>query len=107
MTTGVHNTFVLRSIGHLIGLQDGQRIHVATQGDGSFARVFTLNQRYNAIVGNTVLVFNTECGQLLGYKSARFHLLKGKFRVSVQVPTVGDHLRVVLMGKALDMFFHV
>ena len=106
MATGVHNTFVLRFIWHIIGFQDRKSIHISAQCNDALARVFTLDQRDQARVGHPVLMLDAEGGELSSYIAAGVVFLEREFRVSVQMAALSDGSSVVFVGEAADFFLH-
>jgi hypothetical protein len=107
VAASVHNALVLRLVRHVVGFLDGQRIHVGSEREGAFARVFALDEGHHAVVGYAMLVLDSEGCQLGSHEFAGFCFLKRKFGVRVQVSAASHGVGVVLMGEYLDFFFHV
>ena len=106
MAAGVHNAFILRFIGYIIGLPDWQCIHVTAQGNGALSRVFTLDQGHYPCAGHALMIFHSDLGELIHDKLTGFDFLKGELRVGMQVAALSDGDTMVLLGKKSDMVEH-
>ena len=93
VAAGVHHPRVLRAVLDLVCFLDRQRVHVGPQQHGP-ARTRAAgapDQGRDAGRGDPGPdVLGTEGAQPLGDEARRLFLVKGEFRVLVQVPPVGN-----------------
>jgi hypothetical protein len=99
VAAGMHYAGVSGFVGYLVGLHNGQRIHIGPQGYRSRIRVLAPDQGDYAGARNAFLWLQPQRTQLFGYVPGSIVFLKGQFRIGVQVPARKDYVFGVLTGK--------
>ena len=100
--TGMHDTWVLRFVGHLICFNDRQGIHVCTKGNYFFLRVFSFDQGRPTRSCFGFDLGDADCFQLFCDKGCRLKLLERKLRVAVEVATEIDDLLLVGLSQGFN-----
>src|SRR5258706_14699056 len=84
MSAGVHLARRLRNIIGLVGFLNGQRIHIAANQHG-WSLVFTIKDADYACFANACCHFQAEGVEFVGDNPSGADLLKGKFRILMQI----------------------
>ena len=104
VSTRVHHPGVGRGVGHVVGLLNGQGIHVGAKGHHTRLRVDTAHMGHDAGVGHVRFMVDSPRLQLIGHERHGLVLLKGQFGMGVQVAPQRHPLPVVFVHERLDAF---
>jgi hypothetical protein len=94
VATGVHDAWACGGVRHLIGLLNGQCIHVRPQGHKPGSRFLATNMGHNACACHASGVLNAPFMQGAGDKSHGLMLLKREFWMGMQMASQSHPLWV-------------
>ena len=98
----VHDPWSRGRIRHVVGLLNGQGIHVGTKCHQTRLGIRPFHVGHNAGVRHVGLVFHPLSGELLGHKGHGLVLLERKFRMGMKVAAEGHPLRMKRLRQRLD-----
>jgi hypothetical protein len=107
MATGMHLSGDFACVGNLIGLQDGQGVHVCTKRDGFAFALFSLDHSNHPCLGHIFLKVDACRRKLRLDQCAGFKLLKGQFGMGMDAAAQGYGFLPDFLGAAAKLGFQV
>ena len=102
VATGMHHSWVLRFVGHLIGFNNRQGIHVRAKGHYLFIGIFPFDQCRPACGRFGFNLGNADLFQFFCYKGCRLKFFERKLRVAMEVAAEIDDLLLVGLSQGFN-----